>query len=92
MQRKLDTLGVQVKDVAITPDASRLVLSATILKRGSNTNGTNKLRPAMSGRTVHDPLHGISGDPVTEFGYEEMSNCIVVMKRDTLEIAWYVST
>ena len=63
-----------------------------MLKRGGpSTNGTNKPRPAMSGRVVHDPLHGLSGDPVTEFGYEEMANRIVVMDRESLEIVWYAN-
>lgn len=84
--RQLSTPNLQVKDFIVTPDQSKLVLAATIIRRSSTGSGVGKVKPAMSGRTVHDPLNGISGDPVIEFGYEEMDNVLVVVRREDNEV------
>jgi hypothetical protein len=93
--RQLNTPNVQVSDFVITPDQTRLVLAATVVRRRNEAAGAAgaggassgaKAKPAMSGRSVHDPMNGISSDPVDDFGYDEMEHYLVVMRREDNEV------
>lgn len=51
-----------------------------------------KPKPCMSGRPAHDPLNGISGTVVEEFGYEEMDHGVLVIALADKRIEAYVKS
>jgi poly(3-hydroxybutyrate) depolymerase len=77
MRRQWHTPSIQFRDFIITPDGSRIIAVTAYIRRHLEEP---KPKPSMSGRPAHDPLNGIEGGAVEEFGYEEMDHGVMVIR------------